>query len=90
VGATGPPFNARIGAGDRMVVRRFPARRRWGRCREDADEDKDNARLIVSRIVLDTLEALNMHYAKVTPERHRALESIRGQLAKRESGCTAS
>jgi len=45
-------------------------------------DDKDNARLIVSRIVVDTLEALNMHYPETTPERHRELESIREQLAK--------
>ncbi len=45
-------------------------------------DDKDNARLIVSQIVVDTLEALNMHYPETTPERHRELESIREQLAK--------
>ena len=33
----GPPLIARIGAGDRMVVKRSPARRRWGRCGEDAE-----------------------------------------------------
>jgi len=45
-------------------------------------DDKDNARLIVSQIVVDTLEALNMHYPQTTPERYRELESIREQLAK--------
>jgi PPK2 family polyphosphate:nucleotide phosphotransferase len=45
-------------------------------------DDKDNARLIVSQIVVDTLEALNMHYPETTPERHRELESIREQLTK--------
>ena len=45
-------------------------------------DDKDNARLIVSQIVVDTLEALNMHYPETTPERHRELELIREQLAK--------
>nr|WP_294552238.1 ADP-polyphosphate phosphotransferase [uncultured Rhodopila sp.] len=45
-------------------------------------DDKDNARLIVSQIVVDTLEALNMHYPETTPERHRELESIRQELAK--------
>ena len=45
-------------------------------------DDKDNARLIVSQIVVDTLEVLNMHYPETTPERHRELESIREQLTK--------
>ena len=44
-------------------------------------DDKDNARLIVSQIVLDTLEGLDMHYPKTTPERHKELLSIREQLA---------
>jgi len=45
-------------------------------------DDKENARLIVSQIVLDTLEGLNMHYPKTTPERHKELLSIREQLKK--------
>jgi PPK2 family polyphosphate:nucleotide phosphotransferase len=45
-------------------------------------DDKENARLIVSQIVLDTLEGLNMHYPKTTPERHKELLSIREQLEK--------
>jgi hypothetical protein len=44
-------------------------------------DDKDNARLIVSQIILDTLERLDMHYPKTTPERHQELLSIREQLA---------
>jgi hypothetical protein len=44
-------------------------------------DDKDNARLIVSQIILDTLEGLDMHYPKTTPERHQELLSIREQLA---------
>ena len=43
-------------------------------------DDKENARLIVSQIVLDTLEGLNMSYPKTTPERHKELLSIREQL----------
>jgi len=43
-------------------------------------DDKDNARLIVSRIVLDTLEDLKMSYPKTTPERRRELKSIRKSL----------
>jgi PPK2 family polyphosphate:nucleotide phosphotransferase len=45
-------------------------------------DDKENARLIVSQIVLDTLEGLNMNYPKTTPERHEELLSIREQLEK--------
>ena len=43
-------------------------------------DDKENARLIVSQIVLDTLEGLNTRYPKTTPERHKELLSIREQL----------
>jgi PPK2 family polyphosphate:nucleotide phosphotransferase len=43
-------------------------------------DDKDNARLIVSQIVLDTLDGLKMAYPETTPERHRELESFRSQL----------
>jgi len=45
-------------------------------------DDKENARLIVSRIVLDTFEGLNMAYPKTTTERHEDLVSIRKQLAQ--------
>jgi PPK2 family polyphosphate:nucleotide phosphotransferase len=43
-------------------------------------DDKDNARLIVSRIVLDALKNLKMAYPKTTAKRRRELESIRKQL----------
>ena len=45
-------------------------------------DDKENARLIVSRIVLDTFEELNMTYPKTSAKRRRELASIRRQLAK--------
>jgi PPK2 family polyphosphate:nucleotide phosphotransferase len=45
-------------------------------------DDKENARLIVSRIVLDTLEELKMSYPKTNAKRRRELLSIRRQLAK--------
>jgi PPK2 family polyphosphate:nucleotide phosphotransferase len=44
--------------------------------------DKENARLIVSRIVLDTLEGLKMTYPKTSTERRQELLSIRERLAK--------
>ncbi len=45
-------------------------------------DDKDNARLAVSQIVLDALEGLKMAYPKTTAKRRQELESIRKQLAK--------
>jgi len=45
-------------------------------------DDKENARLIVSRIVVDTLEELKMNYPKTSAKRRRELLSIRKQLAK--------
>ena len=45
-------------------------------------DDKENARLIVSRIVLDTLKDLKMAYPKPTEKRRLELQSIRKQLAR--------
>ncbi len=45
-------------------------------------DDKENARLIVSRIVLDTFDGLKMSYPKTSAKRRRELLSIRKQLAK--------
>ncbi len=45
-------------------------------------DDKENARLIVSQIVLDALDGLKMAYPKTTAKRRAELESIRKQLAK--------
>ena len=45
-------------------------------------DDKENARLIVSQIVLDTLNELKMAYPKTTAKRRRELKSIRKLLAK--------
>lgn len=43
-------------------------------------DDKANARLIVSRIVLDTLEQLRLSYPKSSAGRRRELRSLREQL----------
>jgi PPK2 family polyphosphate:nucleotide phosphotransferase len=45
-------------------------------------DDKENARLIVSRIVLDTFEGLKMTYPKSNAKRRRELQSFRKQLEK--------
>jgi PPK2 family polyphosphate:nucleotide phosphotransferase len=50
-------------------------------------DDKENARLIVSRIILDTLESLELRYPTTTPARRKELAAIRKQLAKqRDAG----
>lgn len=45
-------------------------------------DDKENARLIVSRIVVDMLDSLKMQYPKTSPARQRELQAIRKRLAK--------
>jgi PPK2 family polyphosphate:nucleotide phosphotransferase len=45
-------------------------------------DDKENTRLIVSRIVLDTLNDLKMVYPKTTAKRRQELRAIGKQLAK--------
>ena len=47
-------------------------------------DDKENARLIISQIVVDALADLKMEYPKATAKRHRELKSIR-KLLERES-----
>jgi PPK2 family polyphosphate:nucleotide phosphotransferase len=43
-------------------------------------DDKENARLIVSQIILDTLNGLEMAYPEVSTERQKELKSIRERL----------
>lgn len=45
-------------------------------------DDKENARLIISRIVLDTFSSLNMRYPETDAKRRQELQSIREQLMK--------
>ena len=45
-------------------------------------DDKENARLIVSRIVLDALEDLKMIFPKTTEKRRLELQAIGKQLTK--------
>jgi hypothetical protein len=45
-------------------------------------DDKENARLIVSQVVLDTFDGLKMAYPKTTPKRRAELKSIRKLLMK--------
>jgi polyphosphate kinase 2 (PPK2 family) len=45
-------------------------------------DDKENARLVVSRIVLDALEGLKMAYPKMNAKRRQELIAIRKGLAK--------
>jgi len=43
-------------------------------------DDKKNARLIISRIILETMRQLGMSYPTVSTARRRELQSIRRQL----------
>lgn len=43
-------------------------------------DDKENARLIISRIILDAFQALKMRYPKTGAKRRKELNSIRRQL----------
>jgi len=45
-------------------------------------DDKENARLIVSRIVIDALKELKMSYPKTTPKRREELKAIGKALEK--------
>src|SRR6202142_1776519 len=45
-------------------------------------DDKENARLIVSRIVIQALKKLKMAYPETTPKHRRELKSIGAQLAR--------
>ena len=49
-------------------------------------DDKENARLIVSQIVLDALKELKMAYPKATAKRRRELKSIRKPLWRQNHG----
>jgi hypothetical protein len=45
-------------------------------------DDKANARLIVSRIVVETLKGLDMAYPRPDPARRKELLALRRLLAK--------
>jgi PPK2 family polyphosphate:nucleotide phosphotransferase len=45
-------------------------------------DDKENARIIISQIILDALEDLNLSYPKVDEAKKKELEAIRLQLEK--------
>ena len=45
-------------------------------------DDKENARLMISQIVLDTLDGVKMTYPKTTAKHRQELQSIRKRLAK--------
>ena len=47
-------------------------------------DDKQNARLIVSQIIVDTLEELELSYPKVSVKQKRELQAIRKRLVKDE------
>lgn len=45
-------------------------------------DDKRNARLIVSSVILSTVQALDLQFPKTSPERRRELRALRKQLAR--------
>ena len=45
-------------------------------------DDKENARLIISQIILDTLKSLKLSYPEPTQARRKELQAIRKQLAR--------
>ncbi|HXC35181.1 MAG TPA: hypothetical protein VNV43_04860, partial [Candidatus Acidoferrales bacterium] len=45
-------------------------------------DDKPNARLIISQIVLDTLKSLKLEFPETTKERQKELQKIRRMLEK--------
>jgi len=45
---------------------------------------KENARLIISQIIVDTLKDLKMSYPKVDAKRRRELQSMRRFLASKK------
>jgi hypothetical protein len=48
-------------------------------------DDKKNARLIVSQILVDTLAGLDLHYPETTAARREKLLEIRRQLESGEA-----
>jgi PPK2 family polyphosphate:nucleotide phosphotransferase len=47
-------------------------------------DDKQNARLIVSEIILETLERMGLSYPETSPDHLKELETLRKELAKPE------
>jgi hypothetical protein len=47
-------------------------------------DDKKNARLIISRIILDTFKSLQMHYPETDAKRREELLSIRERLMQKD------
>jgi PPK2 family polyphosphate:nucleotide phosphotransferase len=45
-------------------------------------DDKKNSRLVISRVILEALQSLDMSYPKTTPERLRELKGLRARLEK--------
>ncbi len=46
-------------------------------------DDKENARLIISHVILDALDGLRLHYPKPDPAHHKELQAIKRLLTKK-------
>jgi polyphosphate kinase 2 (PPK2 family) len=60
----------------RFIERIDDANKNW----KFTADDKANARLIVSHIVLDTLQSLDLAYPQASTQRQRELQAIRSEL----------
>jgi PPK2 family polyphosphate:nucleotide phosphotransferase len=47
-------------------------------------DDKENSRLIIAEVILETIKALNMSYAEASLERQQELQSFRKKLEKKD------
>lgn len=45
-------------------------------------DDKENAQMIISQAIIDTLKGLKMSYPKLTPQRRRQLQAMRKELVR--------
>ena len=49
-------------------------------------DDKENARLIIAQVIVDSFKALSMHYPKTDAKRRKELLAIRKELVKESPG----
>jgi len=49
-------------------------------------DDKKNARLIVSQVIVDTLKEMKMHYPEISGKHYKELLQLREQLSEPEKG----
>ena len=70
----------RVSQGENMKLTEWPTSSAAAPWYVIPADDKKNARLIISQILLDTYDELEMAYPKTTAKRRRELKKIRKQL----------